>query len=450
MKAFPIKINTNKGDEIMRKTNKRWTVVFLIFLATSINYLDRANLGIAGPDMMKDIGLSKTEFGLLGSAFFWTYALMQIPVGSIVDKLGPRITYGVAVVWWSIFSALTATGRSIGLLVGIRALMGIGESPAFPTNTRVISDWLPSKERGLANGFFTMGIAVGAGLTTPLVAWIVQTFGWRASFIVTGALGLVWVLFWFANFKNKPSENTKVNKAELEYILDGQLENSKEAATIPLKWYQLLRYRNVWGILFGLFAQDYLLYLMLTWLPTYLVIERHMTLLKAGFNSIIPWIAASIGAVLGGYLSDRLIKKGWNPIAARKIIMIIGMIFSLAIIPAAFVTNTQMALALIAISLGGMMFANGGSWAIVADIAPKSMVGVLAGMQNLVGNLSGWIAPILTGFLADQLHSFIAALVVAGAIGALAVILYIVLLRNEKIDLTLKINTGGMKNEKLS
>jgi ACS family D-galactonate transporter-like MFS transporter len=436
--------------KIMKKSNKRWTVVFLIFLATSINYLDRANLGIAGPDMMKDLGLSKTEFGLLGSAFFWTYALMQIPVGTIVDKLGPRITYGIAIIWWSIASALTATGRSIGLLIGIRALMGIGESPAFPTNTRVISDWLPSKERGLANGFFTMGIAVGAGLTTPIVAWIVQTFGWRISFLVTASLGLVWGLFWLVSFKNKPSADTKVNKAELEYILDGQVENGKEEVTTRLKWHQLLKYRNVWGILFGLFAQDYLLYLMLTWLPTYLVIERHMTLLKAGFNSMIPWIAASIGAVLGGYLSDRLIKSGWNSIVARKTIMITGMLFSLAIIPAAFVTNTFMALAFITISLGGMMFANGASWAVVADIAPKNMVGTLAGMQNLVGNLSGWIAPILTGFLADQLHSFIAALVVAGAIGAIAVILYIVLLKNEKIEPTLSLNTGGMKNERLS
>lgn len=382
----------------MKRSNKRWTVVFLIFLATSINYMDRANLGIAGPDMMKSIGLSKTEFGLLGSAFFWTYALMQIPMGSIVDKLGPKVTYGVAIIWWSVFSAFTAAGRSVGMLLGIRALMGIGEAPAFPTNTRVISDWLPSKERGIANGLFSMGIAVGSGLTTPVVAWIVQTYGWRTSFIVTGAIGVIWGLLWLTSFKNKPSEDKRVNKAELDYILDGNKPETVEEKSHGLKWYHLLRYRNVWGILFGLFAQDYLLYLMLTWLPTYLVVERHMTLLKAGFNSVVPWIAASVGAVLGGYLSDRLIKNGWAPISARKMNMTIGMILSLAIIPAAFVTNVSSALTLISISLGGMMFANGGSWAIVADIAPKSMVGTLAGMQNFIGNISGWIAPILTGF----------------------------------------------------
>jgi ACS family glucarate transporter-like MFS transporter len=288
-----------------------------------------------------------------------------------------------------------------------------------------------------------MGIAVGAGLTTPIVAWIVESFGWRASFLVTGALGIIWVLFWIIGFKNNPADDPKVNKAELEYILDGQTASGMEAPASGLKWYQLLRYRNVWGILFGLFAQDYLLYLMLTWLPTYLVVERHMSLLKAGFNSMIPWIAASIGAILGGYLSDRLIKNGWAPIIGRRMIMTSGMIFSLAIIPAAFVTNVYMALGLIAVSLGGMMFANGGSWAVVADIAPKGMVGTLAGMQNFIGNLSGWIAPILTGFLADQLHSFIAALVVAGAIGGLSVILYIVLLRDEKIEPNIKV-AGGL------
>ncbi|MDR4949879.1 MFS transporter [Neobacillus cucumis] len=431
----------------MKRSNKRWTVVFLIFLATSINYMDRANLGIAGPDMMKSIGLSKTEFGLLGSAFFWTYALMQIPMGSIVDKLGPKVTYGVAIIWWSVFSAFTAAGRSVGMLLGIRALMGIGEAPAFPTNTRVISDWLPSKERGIANGLFSMGIAVGSGLTTPVVAWIVQTYGWRTSFIVTGAIGVIWGLLWLTSFKNKPSEDKRVNKAELDYILDGNKPETVEEKSHGLKWYHLLRYRNVWGILFGLFAQDYLLYLMLTWLPTYLVVERHMTLLKAGFNSVVPWIAASVGAVLGGYLSDRLIKNGWAPISARKMNMTIGMILSLAIIPAAFVTNVSSALTLISISLGGMMFANGGSWAIVADIAPKSMVGTLAGMQNFIGNISGWIAPILTGFLADKLHNFVAALVLAGVIGALSVVLYIVLLRNQKIEVKI---SGGLNNERIS
>jgi MFS transporter, ACS family, D-galactonate transporter len=421
---FVVKVGT-----MMKLSNKRWTVVILIFLATSINYLDRSVLGVAGPSMMEDLDMTKGQFGILASAFFWTYALMQIPVGSIVDKFGAKLIYGVAVVWWSACTIATGLVRNFGVLIGVRALMGIGESPAFPTNTRVISDWLPTHERGFANGLFTMGIAVGAGLTTPAVAWIVERFGWEFAFVVTGALGAVWVVFWIFQFKNKPSEHKQVNKAELEYIQAGQ-PNRGVVRETKVPWYQMMKSRNVNVILYGLFAQDYLLYLMLTWLPAYLVMERGMTLLKAGFNSIIPWVAASIGALLGGWLSDYLIKRGWSPISARRQVMTIGMILSLAIIPAAFVTNVAGALALISLSLGGMMFANGGSWAIVADIAPNGSVGTLAGMQNFIGNLAGWIAPVMTGFMAQALGSFVWALVIAGVIGGVAAIAYLFLLRD--------------------
>jgi ACS family D-galactonate transporter-like MFS transporter len=416
----------------VKRRNLRWTVVLLIFLATSINYLDRSNLGVAGPLMMKDLHLSKLQFGVLGSAFFWTYTLMQIPVGRIVDIIGPRLTYAIGIVWWSVFSALTAVGRNMGVLIGIRGLMGVGEAPAFPTNTRVISDWLPTHERGFANGLFSMGIAVGAGLTTPGVAWIVQQFGWKASFVVTGALGIIWVFFWLYFFKNKP-EATAINKEELLYIKTGQSTNVQQQ-TSTIRWYQLLKSGNVWVLLYGLFAQDYLLYLMLTWLPIYLVVTKHMTLLKAGFNSVIPWIVASLGALVGGFISDRLTRSGWGPIQARRAVMIIGMILSLSIIPAAFVNSVPAAISLISLALGGMMFANSGSWSIVADMAPAGTAGTLAGMQNFVGNISGWIAPILTGYLADRLHNFVAALVIAGVIGGISALIYLFILKNKTIE----------------
>jgi ACS family glucarate transporter-like MFS transporter len=195
----------------------------------------------------------------------------------------------------------------------------------------------------------------------------------------------------------------------------------------------MLRSKNVWAILYGLFAQDYLLYLMLTWLPVYLVTERKMTLITAGFYAILPWVCASIGALLGGYLSDRMIKNGTSAIRARRRVMATGMIISLAIIPAAFVSDQLSAVLLIAASLGGMMFANGASWAIVSEIAPSGASGTLAGMQNFIGNIAGWIAPILTGFIATVTGSFISALVIAGLIGGAAALIYLVLLkeRNE-------------------
>lgn len=428
------------------KTKLRWGVVLLLFLATSINYMDRAVLGIAGPQMMDELSLSAVQFGLLGSAFFWTYTLMQLPVGAIVDKVGAKTTYAVAIIWWSLCTIATAGGKSLGVLLGIRALMGIGESPAFPTNTRVIKDWLPSKERGIANGIFTMGIATGAGLSTPFLAWIIVAWGWKMAFVLTGAVGLLWVPIWMYYFKNNPADS-KMNESELEHIQQGKIEQAATAG-IKVKWFELLKIKNVWFCMYGLFSQNYLLYMMLTWMPTYLVMERNMTLLKAGFNAVIPWVVASICAICGGIVSDRLIRKGWRPIAARRAVMSTGMLFCLAIIPAAYVSNVALAIALISVSLGGMMFANSGTWAILTDLAPEGSVGTLAGLQNFVGNIAGWIAPILTGFIVVRLDSFVGGLVISGIIAGIAFLVYTFLLKEREIPSSIINNNDKNNNNK--
>lgn len=417
-----------------KRSNVRWVVFALIFLATVINYVDRSTLGVAGPVMMGDLHLSKVQFGILGSAFFWSYTLMQIPAGGIVDKFGARITYTVAILWWSIAQASIAITHSLGSLIGMRVLMGIGEAPAFPTNARIMAEWLPSHERGFANGLSSTGMAVGAGIMTPVIAWVVESFGWRASFLVTGSLGFLWCVTWFCYFRNKPEES-KATKEEIDYIRNGQPKDVEQGQD-KAHWYHFLKERNIWVLLYGLFAQDYLLFLILTWLPTYLVVAKHMTLIKAGFNSMIPWLIAAVGALAGGRVSDILIKKGWSSINSRRLIMAIGTLLCTAIIPAAFADSLPIALTLISIALGGMMFANSCVWAILADIAPKSSIGTLAGMQNFVGNISGWIAPILTGFLADRLQNFVLALVIAGIIAGVAAIGYAFFLkdRNEKVD----------------
>jgi sugar phosphate permease len=416
----------------MKKTKVRWIVVVLLFFATAINYMDRAILGIAGPSIMEDLSLSAVQFGLLGSAFFWTYALMQIPVGLIVDKLGARLTYSIAVVWWSLCTVLTGTGRSLGMLIGIRALMGIGESPAFPTNTRVISDWLPPHERGIANGIFGSGVAVGVGLSTPLLAWVIGNWGWRVSFAMAGVLGLIWLAFWLFYFRNHPIESALTNEAERDYIKSGQTD-IESGQKIKISYFQFLKYRSVWAILYGLFSYNYLTYLMMTWLPTYLVIERKMTLLSAGFSTVLPWVASFSGNILGGYLSDRLIKRGWNPIRARKVILATGMLFPLAIIPSVYTDNATTAITLITIAVGGAGLAGGLFWATVSDLAPKGAEGKLAGLQNFVGNLAGWIAPVATGALVAYFNNFSIALIITGVICGLASLGYMFVLKNERL-----------------
>ncbi|MGG1573213.1 MFS transporter [Fictibacillus sp. NRS-1165] len=416
----------------MKKTNGRWLVVVLLFVATTVNYMDRAILGIAGPSMMKDLSLTTVQFGLLGSAFFWSYALMQIPVGMIVDKLGARLTYSLAIVWWSLCTVFTGLGRSIGTLIGIRVLMGVGEAPAFPTNTRVISDWLPAHERGVANGIFNSGTAIGIGITTPFLAWIIEGWGWQTAFVVIGLVGFVWLGFWLFYFRNKPSESKIANAAEVTYIEAGQTETKNEPLNIsPLKF---LRFRNVWPMLYGLFAHNYLTYLMMTWLPTYLVVERHMTLLKAGFFTMLPWIMSFLGNILGGVLSDWLIRKGWNSIKARKTILSIGMLFPLFIIPTIYTQNAMSALIFISIAIGGEGLAAGILWATVSDISPKGAEGKLAGLQNFVGNLAGWLAPVVTGLLISKFNNFTIALIIPVVICIIASLAYSLIIKNQRIS----------------
>ncbi|MET1178996.1 MFS transporter [Peribacillus simplex] len=427
----------------MKKTNGRWLVVVLLFVATTINYMDRAILGIAGPSMMKELSLSAVEFGILGSAFFWSYALMQIPVGVIVDKLGARLTYSIAIVWWSLCTVFTGMGRSLGGLIGIRVLMGIGEAPAFPTNTRVISDWLPSHERGIANGIFNSGTAIGIGITTPILAWIIQTWGWQASFVVIGSIGFVWLAFWLFFFKNHPEQSKIANEAEVAYIKEEQTQTEK-ATTLNISPFKFFKFRSVYPMLYGLFAHNYLTYLMMTWLPTYLVVERQMTLLKAGFFTMLPWIMSFLGNILGGVLSDFLIKKGWNSIKARKTVLTIGMLFPLAIIPTIYTDSAIMALTYISIAIGGEGLAAGILWATVSDVAPKGAEGKLAGLQNFVGNLAGWIAPVATGILVAKFNNFNIALIIPVVICLIAAVGYTFVLKNERISINTDID-GGTK-----
>lgn len=436
-----MKSSRNRNYELLDVNNKknkvgkyRWLVFTLVFFITSINYLDRSVMGVAGPEIMDDLSLSNTQFGVLSSAFFWSYTLMQIPAGAILDKLGARLTYTLAVIWWSLSQMAIAFTRGFGSLIGLRILMGIGESPAFPTNTRIMTGWLPSKERGLANGLSSMGMAVGSGLMTPVVAWIVATYGWKSSFLITGALGLVWVVFWLYFFKNKPQES-KASKEEIEYILSGkpneESQRDDSQAGSDIKWHQFMKKRNVLVSMYGLFAQNYILYLILTWLPAYLVIEKDMTLINAGFNSVLPWVVAAIGAICGGKLSDYFITRGWEVIRARKIVLTIGTSLCTLIIPAAFVKSIPLALILISASMFGMMLANSNVWAALSAIAPERSIGTLSGILNFVGNIGGWIAPILTGFLADTLDNFALALVIAGVIAAIGAVGYGFFLKND-------------------
>jgi ACS family D-galactonate transporter-like MFS transporter len=405
----------------------RWLIVFMAFLATAINYVDRANLSVAVPYLQSELGLSAAASGALLGAFFWTYAGFQLPSGWFVDKVGARVAYAGAVVWWSTFTALMALGNSFASLFGLRLMLGVGEAPAYPCNAKVVSEWFPRSERALASAIFDSGARVGTAISLPLVASIIGAFGWRASFVITGALGFVWTLVWVRLYR-RPREHAGVSHAELAYIEAGQ-EPRVPIATAEqpqLRWRDLFRYRTMWGMMLGFFCLNFVVYFFITWFPTYLVKERGFTLLKLGIFGTLPALVAILGGWAGGLVSDALVRRGKSLTAARKIPIVSGMIVSSCIALAVVVPNAAWALALLALSYGSLTFAGASVWSLPGDVAPTPQhVGSISGIQNFASNLAGVCISTFVGVMLGRSGGFLIPLLVAGGFSLLGAFSYL-------------------------
>ena len=297
----------------VRPGKTRYLMLFLIFFATVINYVDRTNLAVVAPILSEDLGLDRIQMGLLFSAFAWTYAFANLPGGFIVDRLGSRVAYGWSLFLWSAATFVQGAVSGFAALFGLRLLVGAAEAPAFPSNNRVVTMWFPKSERGSATSFYVVGQYIGTAMFTPLLFWVAVTYGWREVFYLTGGLGILFAIIWFKVYRD-PKECKRVSKEELQYIEEGgALTGGVQQA--EFKWslvWQLFEHRQIWAICIGKFAISSTLFFFLTWFPTYLVEERGMTMLKAGFFAVMPYIAASVGVLLGGYWSDTLLKRGYS------------------------------------------------------------------------------------------------------------------------------------------
>lgn len=410
----------------MKPTNFRWGVITLLFFATTINYLDRTNLSVALPKIAKTFHWGPAAVGAISSAFLLSYMLMQLPVGALIDKLGTKMTYVFSVIIWSLASMGTAVANSFGVLYLFRLILGVGEAPAFPAATKTAADWIPRKQRGIATGFFTAGVNIGSAVALPLVAWIVTAFGWKMSFIVTGLLGFVWLIFWSVLYKDR-RVNRRVNQAENDLIDAGAENAAVEEKKVPYR--QLFARKSTWGLMLGYFCQLYIMYVFITWLPSYLVTARHMSLLKTGVYGMLPFLFGAVFAFLGGVVSDRWVRVNKN---GRKFAMVIGLLFGAAVIPAVFVSAWTWALVFLTIAESGVMFSNGAAWGACSEIAPRDQTASVASMQNFGGNVGGYLAPLLTGILVQASGSFVSALVLAGVLAVVGAIFYLVLLPASK------------------
>lgn len=419
---------------------RRWTVVWLLFAASLINYLDRATISFALPLISHDLHLGPESKGLLLSAFFWSYALMQVPIGLMADRLNLRWVYAGAFALWSLAQGLTGLAGSLVVLVLLRIVLGVGESIYLPGGTTIVSRLFSPRERGLPSGLFDFGTRTGLVMEGLLIPWLLTRFGWRATFLFVGLTALVWLLPWLGVFPSSVAQSSaaKSARAHRDYrretgvlllawilVLFSPLwlppyflwrfsrglklpEDGMTGAALGLL--RMLRNRNLLGICLGFFCFDYFWYLLLTWLPDYLFEVRGFGVMKAGFYAALPFAVFGLSEPLGGWIADQLIGRGWDETRTRKGIVSVAFLFGLLLIPAARVRSAEAAVGLIvAASLVGL--ATGNLLVILQSCAPAEKVGVWTGYENFAGNLAGISAPLVTGFLVARTHSFAAAFV---------------------------------------
>jgi MFS transporter, ACS family, D-galactonate transporter len=413
------------------RTHVRWVpILALIAVGTMINYLDRTVLGIAAPFLSKDLGLTAAQMGLVFSAFSWSYALLQIPGGIFLDRFGTRLTYFLAVVFWSVFTALMAAARSLPALIATRIGVGVFEAPCFPANSRVLATWFPQHERARANGIYSFGQYVGLGFLSVPLFWITQRFGWRGLFIVVGAFGVVFGLTWWALFRN-PGESRTVNRAELEYIEAGG-GGEYQGEPVRFEWRHLralLRHRQVVGASIGQFGGNSTQVFFVTWFPTYLVTARGMTFIQAGIMTSLPYIGASVGVLAGGLVSDLMLKRTGSANLARKLPIVSGMLLASTIVAANYVPagSDAVVIAIMSIAFFGQGMTNLG-WTVISDVAPKKLIGLTSGIFNFSANLAGIVTPLVIGVTFQLTGSFVGPLVYIGVVALIGAFSYSVIL----------------------
>lgn len=394
----------------------------LLVLTGTLNYLDRSALSIANASIRDEMQLSLGEMGILLSAFSWSYAVAQLPIGGIIDRYRPRVVLAIGIVVWSVAQAACGLVRSFGAFIGARVALGFGESPQYPAAARVVSDWFPRDRRGLPTGIFNAASPLGTALAPPLLSLIIVTWGWREMFVVLGVAGFFVALIWWRLYRN-PGD-VALTETERTYIADSQADGPQRPALA--EWGALFRHRTTWGMILGFFGSVYLNWLYLTWLPSYLQIERGMDTIRSGFAAFVPFFCGFIGCLVAGWLSDWLVRRTGSVLLGRKYLVVGAMLGMAAFtLPGALVASNGVALACISAAIFLANVASVGSWALVSVVAPPRQVASLGGLQNFGGFIGGALAPIVTGFVVDATGSFVPALAIGAAIVTASALVYL-------------------------
>jgi MFS transporter, ACS family, glucarate transporter len=421
-----------QAGQPLKKSNVRYVILALIFLATTFNYVDRATLSVAAPAMRGEFGFDAITMGLAFSAFGWAYTAMQVPGGWVLDKYGARLVYGIGLILWSAFTMMQGLVHAVSFtflaLFALRFLMGIAESPAFPANSRLTVMWFPTKERAFATSIFQSAQYFALAVFTPIMTWILHAHSWQAIFYWAGGVGIVLGVVWLL-YVHEPRHHRGVNQGELDYIeAGGGLPNMGDKRD-RIRWSEvkaLISNRMMIGIYIGQFCLTTITWFFLTWFPTYLLEARGMSILKVGLVAAIPAICGFLGGLAGGLWSDWMLRRGFSLTAARKLPIIVGLLFSSTIVLANYVQSDVFVIVVMSVAFFAKGIGNLG-WCIVGDVSPKQIMGVSGGIFNLCGNLASIVTPLAIGIIVKEMGSFDLALVYIGVVALIGALSYLVI-----------------------
>ena len=420
-----------QGSGIGRNVpGRRWQIAWLLGIGVLVNYFDRVNLSVSHDALIATFGISNIAFGYLSSAYNWTYAASQLPIGVLLDKFGVKRVGRVGIFLWSIASFVAAVTPNLGGFFGARFLLGVGEAPTFPANAKAIGLWFPPQERSLATAMFDAAAKFSSAIGVPVIGIALLLAGWRWSFALTGVLSVAYLLYFWRVYKD-PDEDSKLSRIERGYIeqTEGDSEANRPQPEAAASLVHLLAERKVLGLAIGFGSYNYVFYLLLTWLPSYLSFALHIDLLHSFLYTSVPWLFATVTDILaGGWLVDFLIQRGWSASFVRRAILIGGTACGLGLLGAAHAHTPMRALIWISISIGGLSAAAPVGWSLPSLIARRNDVGKVGGIINFSNQISGIAAPILTGYLVSAFHSYAWAFGVAAAYLAIGIASYIFLL----------------------
>ncbi len=413
--------------------NLRWVIVLLLFLVYMINYLDRVALSITVPMIEKDLMLNAEQFGLIFGSFFFGYALFNFVGGLAVDKFGPTLVMGGAVVLWSFFCGLTALATGFYSLLILRVLFGMAEGPICASANKMINGWFPQKQAATAVGLLSAGSPLGGAVAGPIIGYLALGFGWRPAFVIIFTIGIVWALAWFLIAADSPLRSKRATHEEKQEIAllksqETHLTPVDDSTAPPLSHY--LKQPIILVTAFAFFCYNYILFFFLSWFPAYLVQAHNLDIKSMSLTTMIPWIVGFIGLALGGYISDKIFNITGRLLLSRKIVLVVCLLMAaICVALAGTVSSVAPAVALMSVSIFFLYITGAIYWAIIQDVVHQSRVGGASGFIHLVGSVSGIVGPIVTGYIVQTSGEFTSAFILAGTVATLGALLVLLVIR---------------------